>query len=123
MDRVLLQLLRCSLCFMVAVVLSMPVVVNAGHNPLAQDQHKQQRHQFLSGTADTDATHFHKDGSPEEQKPSHQHGHNPADHLHESAHPLSQYPLLSESENSILADYNHRYLSLLQPPPTQPPQR
>jgi hypothetical protein len=65
-----------------------PVGNSASHNPAALAAAEVERHTELEAHL-AQHGHVHEDGSEDEQCPGHLHGHNPADHSHESPDTLS----------------------------------
>lgn len=61
-----------------------PVGSSASHNPIALAAAEEARHAELVAQLDAH-DHAHDDGVADEQSPGHSHGHNPADHTHETA--------------------------------------
>lgn len=75
----------------VAVTVGMllsPVGTSASHSPAALAEAEASRHAELT-TQLADHGHVHDDGAEDEQNPGHSHGHNPADHSHETPNTLS----------------------------------
>ena len=65
------------------------------HDPPAFAQAEVARHLLLGSAVCEDHDHVHDDGSPEERRPGHKHGHNAADHSHVSASPAVFLAMLS----------------------------
>lgn len=61
-----------------------PLGSSASHNPIALAAADVVRHAALDAPADTH-DHTHDEGVVDEQSQGHSHGHNPADHTHETA--------------------------------------
>ncbi|WP_152579633.1 hypothetical protein [Bosea sp. LC85] len=75
----------------VAMLLS-AVHVQSGHNAYAMAQAEVQRHAELAA-AIAKHGHAHDEGEPDERLPGHVHGHNTADHIHETANLVGQIQL------------------------------
>jgi hypothetical protein len=58
--------------------------VSAGHNAYAIAQAEVVRHAELAASI-SEHGHAHEEGEPDERLPGHVHGHNTADHVHETA--------------------------------------
>ncbi|HEV7257318.1 MAG TPA: hypothetical protein VGN82_06010 [Bosea sp. (in: a-proteobacteria)] len=58
--------------------------VSAGHNAYAMAQAEAARHAELAASI-AEHGHSHEEGEPDERLPGHVHGHNTADHVHETA--------------------------------------
>lgn len=76
--------------FLLAFTLTLGMLVSAvgasvSHLPVDLDMVEQARHAELAPKIDGHG-HSHEDGGPEEQHVNHTHGHNPADHSHETPH-------------------------------------
>jgi hypothetical protein len=65
------------------------------HDPPAFAQAEAARHLLLGSAVCEDHDHVHDEGSPEERRPGHKHGHNAADHSHVSASPAVWLAMLS----------------------------
>jgi hypothetical protein len=63
---------------------------SASHNPVAFAAAGAARHAELAGQIEAHG-HVHDDGAIDEQSPGHSHGHNPADHSHETASVLPSF--------------------------------
>lgn len=61
-----------------------PIGGLASHNPIPLAAAEAARHAELAALVDAHG-HAHDDGVADEQMPGHAHGHNPADHTHETA--------------------------------------
>lgn len=66
------------------------VSVSVSHLPVNAELAEQTRHAELSVEVG-DHGHSHDDGEIEEQRAGHDHGHNPADHSHETPHLLADF--------------------------------
>ncbi|OYX67809.1 MAG: hypothetical protein B7Y95_22130 [Rhizobiales bacterium 32-66-11] len=64
-----------------------PMGSSASHNPVALAAAEAIRHAELVAQVEAHG-HTHDDGEANEQSPGHSHGHNPADHSHETASTL-----------------------------------
>ncbi|MER8569670.1 hypothetical protein NKH85_28805 [Mesorhizobium sp. M0924] len=80
-----------------------PVGSSVSHDPVAVAAAEAARHAELAGQIETHG-HVHDDGATEEQGPGHSHGHNPADHSHETAstHPDFASPVPSAGRNWVI---------------------
>jgi hypothetical protein len=58
--------------------------VSGGHNAYAMAQAEAVRHAELAASI-AEHGHAHEEGEPDERLPGHVHGHNTADHIHETA--------------------------------------
>lgn len=67
-----------------------PVGSSASHNPIALAAAEAARHAELAAQIEAHG-HSHDDGEADEQSPVHSHGHNPADHTHETASTLPDF--------------------------------
>lgn len=76
---------------------------SASHNPIALAAAEAARHAELAAQVDNHG-HSHDDGEVDEQSPFHSHGHNPADHSHETA---SMLPYLAP----IVPPFGRRWLA------------
>ncbi|MFG1375116.1 hypothetical protein V5F32_23320 [Xanthobacter oligotrophicus] len=65
-----------------------PVGRSASHDPAALAAAEAARHAELAAEVE-DHGHVHDDGAEDEQSPGHSHGHNPADHSHETPNILA----------------------------------
>lgn len=75
--------------FVVAFTMALGMVLSptgrsVSHNPIALAVAEAARHAELAAQVEAHG-HAHDDGLAGEQSPGHAHGHNPADHTHESA--------------------------------------
>lgn len=71
--------------FLAVLAMLLSVVhVQSGHSAYAMAQTETQRHVELAA-AIAEHGHAHDEGEPDERLPGHVHGHNTADHLHETA--------------------------------------
>ena len=94
-------------------VLLSAVHVAAGHNAYAIAQAEAVRHAELAVTI-AEHGHAHDEGEPSEQLPGHVHGHNAADHLHETADRLTVIALVtpgfartSTAHDPVMAEPGH----------------
>ena len=71
-----------AIALMIGLVLS-PGRAWAAHDPLAQAAAEASRHAAVPAVR-ADHDHVHHDGADEERLPGHAHGHNPADHSHDT---------------------------------------
>jgi hypothetical protein len=85
----------------------------AGHNAFAAAQAEAMRHAELAATI-AEHGHAHDEGEPAERLPGHVHGHNAADHLHETADRLTVATLVtpgfartSVAHDPVMADPGH----------------
>tara|TARA_R110000744_G_scaffold52486_3_gene112461 strand:+ start:276 stop:668 length:393 start_codon:yes stop_codon:yes gene_type:complete len=86
MDFALSKAFRFFLAFTLALgMLISAVTASVSHLPVDLDRAEQVRHAELADTID-DHGHSHEDGELEERHVNHTHGHNPADHSHETPH-------------------------------------
>ncbi|WP_095081633.1 hypothetical protein [Mesorhizobium sophorae] len=67
-----------------------PAGSSVSHDPIALVAAEAARHAKLAGQIETHG-HVHDDGATEDQGPGHSHGHNPADHSHETANTLLDF--------------------------------
>ncbi len=93
--------LRAGFSLVIAFAMALGMVLSAahmaaGHNAYATAQAEAVRHAELAATI-AEHGHSHDEGEPSEQLPGHVHGHNPADHLHETADRLSVVALATPS--------------------------
>ncbi|TGV05499.1 hypothetical protein E4695_16125 [Alcaligenaceae bacterium 429] len=83
------------------IMLSLLAVPSVGqtnsHNPLALAFAEKQRHSELAATAASEKTHTHEVGLNEETYSGHQHGHNPADHSHETKSFAAEFCYITKS--------------------------
>ncbi|MBX9912182.1 MAG: hypothetical protein K2Z25_26210 [Beijerinckiaceae bacterium] len=85
--------IRAVFSFVIALAMVLGMVLSAahmaaGHNAYATAQAEAVRHAQLAATI-AEYGHAHDEGEPSEQAPGHVHGHNAADHVHETADRLS----------------------------------
>ena len=86
------------------------------HAPFAFKQAEALRHAVLGGpTALGDHDHSHDDGAPEERLPGHLHGHNPADHSHETAVPVTSFAAPRQADVQV---WRPDYLALARSSPS-----
>jgi hypothetical protein len=89
--------IRAVLCLVIAFATALGTTlsaahVSAGHNAHAVAQAEAVRHADLA--AETAAHgHSHEEGEPDERLPGHAHGHNSADHIHETANVVGVFHL------------------------------
>ncbi|MDH1271573.1 hypothetical protein N5C81_28695 [Rhizobium pusense] len=76
-----------AIAMMFGMLLS-PIGTSASHNPAALAEAEAARHVELKAQL-AEHGHVHDDGLEDEQSPGHSHGHNPADHSHETPNILS----------------------------------
>ncbi|MFG1283180.1 hypothetical protein [Xanthobacter autotrophicus] len=76
-----------ALAMTIGLLLS-PAGRSASHDPTALAVAEASRHAELAARI-ADHGHVHDDGQEDEQSPGHAHGHNPADHSHETPNTLS----------------------------------
>ncbi|MER8977845.1 hypothetical protein [Mesorhizobium sp. M0870] len=67
-----------------------PMGGSVSHDPIALAAAEADRHAELAGQIEAHG-HVHDDGATEEQGSGHSHGHNPADHSHETASTLPDF--------------------------------
>jgi hypothetical protein len=94
-------------------VLLSTVHMAAGHNAYATAQAEALRHAELAATI-AEQGHAHDEGEPSEKLPGHVHGHNAADHLHETADRLTVIALVTPgfartnaAHDPVMADPGH----------------
>ncbi len=107
---------------LMSIVLLLPQINPAAHNPLAGLDATTERHYQLDYEPSDHAGHSHENGTSEELSLDHQHGHNSADHTHNPVF-LSVHALPAAS--SIFTGRCTYTRSYLPPPPSQhlrPPQ-
>ena len=76
--------LRVAIAFTMAISLMLaPAGGSSSHDPVALAQAETERHQALADEI-ADHGHSHDDGWSGESEPGHLHGHNAADHLHDT---------------------------------------
>lgn len=107
---------------LMSIVLLLPQINPAAHNPLAGLDATTDRHHQLGYEPLDHAGHSHDNGTSDELSLDHQHGHNSADHTHNpvflSVHPLPAAPGISTGRCIYARSY-------LPPPPSlrlRPPQ-
>jgi len=110
--------LRAGFSLVIAFAMALGMVLSAahmaaGHNAYATAQAEAVRHGELAATI-AEHGHAHDEGEPSEQAPGHVHGHNPTDHLHETADRLSVVSLVtpgfartSVAHDPAMADPGH----------------
>jgi len=110
--------LRAGFSLIIAFAMALGVLLSsahmaAGHNAFATAQAEAVRHAELAATI-AEHGHAHDEGEPSEQIPGHVHGHNAADHLHETADTLSVLALVtpgfartSLAHDPVTADPGH----------------
>ncbi|WP_148663504.1 hypothetical protein [Bosea vaviloviae] len=81
--------IRALSCLVIAFAMALGMIlsaahVSAGHNAYAMAQAEAVRHAQLAA-ATAEHGHAHDEGEPDERVPGHIHGHNTADHVHETA--------------------------------------
>lgn len=81
--------LRAGLSLVIALAMALGMTlsaahVSAGHNAYAIAQAEAVRHAELAASI-AEHGHAHEEGEPDERLPGHVHGHNTADHIHETA--------------------------------------
>lgn len=91
--------LRAGFCLVIALAMALGVLLStvhlaAGHNAVATAQAEAVRHAELAATI-AEHGHAHDEGEPAERLPGHVHGHNAADHLHETADRLTVATLVT----------------------------
>jgi hypothetical protein len=88
--------IRSAIVLAVAVsLLLFPPGSPSRHDPPAVTQADAARHLLLSPAVCEDHDHVHDEGAARERQPGHKHGHNAADHSHESASPAVLRVMLS----------------------------
>ncbi|OYW59000.1 MAG: hypothetical protein B7Z40_22260 [Bosea sp. 12-68-7] len=113
---------RCSIKAGFSLVIALAMVLGvllstahmaAGHNAYATAQAEALRHAELAATV-AEHGHAHDEGDPSEQLPGHVHGHNAADHLHETADRLIVTALAAPgfartgaAHDAVMADPGH----------------
>lgn len=119
------------LALLLPALLLLPQLFVAQHSPLEFSQQEALDHQHLAPLHSANATdngieisrhqHTHDDGNDHEQQLNHLHGHNPADHAHDSPHPL--LPLSVILPNARYSPIHTPYTSVpfRQSPPIRPP--
>jgi len=101
MNLALSKAFRFFLAFTLALgMLISAVSASVSHLPVSLDMAKQVRHAELAPKID-DHGHNHEDGELEEQQVNHTHGHNPADHSHETPHLLADLYSISRDMRRI----------------------
>lgn len=110
--------LRAGFSLVIALAMALGMVLSAahmaaGHNVYASAQAEVLRHAELAATI-AEHGHAHDEGEPSEQLPGHVHGHNAADHLHETADRLSVIGLATPgfartgmAHDPVMADPGH----------------
>ncbi|MBX9873441.1 MAG: hypothetical protein GY873_37550 [Bosea sp.] len=110
--------LRAGFSLVIAFAMALGMLLSAfhmaaGHNAYATAQAEAVRHAELAATI-AEHGHAHDEGEPSEKLPGHVHGHNAADHLHETADTLSVVALVtpgfartSVAHDTVMADPGH----------------
>jgi hypothetical protein len=81
-----LSAMRFAIAMIVAVAMTLAPPINiVAHGTVDSTQTEQARHAALTQT-DADHGHSHDDGDAQERLPGHFHGHNSADHSHDTGH-------------------------------------
>lgn len=91
--------------------------VAATHDPLLLKQAQLTRHAQFD---QAELGHSHDDGSVEEQRPNHSHGHGPSDHSHEFSKLLPTFPFLLPTGQQ---GWSRHYLLVAYSAPSLPPER
>lgn len=87
--------IRLLVAFVLAIAIGCaPPFSPAAHNPAVVAAAAVDRHTALGDavSADHGTDHTHDEGSPDERKPGHTHGHNSADHTHDAGHAVAAGP-------------------------------
>jgi hypothetical protein len=110
--------LRAGFSLVIAFAMALGVLLSsahmaAGHNAFATAQAEAVRHAELAATI-AEHRHAHDEGEPSEQLPGHVHGHNAADHVHETADRLTVIALVtpgfartSTAHDPVMAEPGH----------------
>jgi hypothetical protein len=110
--------IRAGFSLVIAFAMALGVLLSAahmaaGHNAYATAQAEAVRHAELAMTI-AEHGHVHDEGEPSEQEPGHVHGHNEADHLHETADTPSVLALVtpdfartSVAHDPVTVDHGH----------------
>ena len=92
----------------------------ATHDPLLRKQAELARHAQFDVNGQIELGHSHDDGSVEEQRPNHSHGHGPSDHSHEFSKLLPTFPFLLPTGQQ---GWSRHYLLVAYSAPSLPPER
>ncbi len=89
--------IRALFCLVIAFAMALGMAlsaahVSAGHNAHAITQAEALRHAELAASV-AEHGHAHEEGEPDERLPGHVHGHNTADHIHETANVVGMVQL------------------------------
>ncbi len=111
------------LVLLLPALVMLPQLFINNHNPLAFEQHHSEQH--LSLVAEHHAhghshDHAHSENDVNQQT-THQHGHNPADHSHESVYLTLQQALALVACWVLMVCYHYSAILFRPKPPKRPP--
>ena len=108
------------LVLLLPALVMLPQLFVDHYNPLAFEQAQTEQHQQLT-TESHDHGHVHSDGDTQEQQLNHLHGHNPADHSHESVYLTLQQALALVACWVLMVCYHYSAILFRPKPPKRPP--